>query len=353
MKTKLTAQYLERLKPKALPYYVSDEQSVGLRVRVAMSGAMHWNVAYRIKGEAKPTSVSIGACDPTGKEGRTLAEARSRAAEIMKAAREGRDLIKEEAESKAADKEAMTVERLIDGYFKSTKSAVRKGGPLRTSRDIERRLKRALEPHLSKQADKLRRSDISYLLDELSEKHPREAEKRRQTIGAMYRWGVSKGYVANDPSAGTATYGRGTPRERTLSADEIRAIWTWLDEGAGKMPPDCIEVLRLQLCLGARVGEIAGMTAGEVKEQDGKLLWTLPPERSKNKRARVTPLLGTASALVEKALAKRGSGPLFRTLMTDRALTSSDVGHALKKRPLPCARFQYPRPEAHSRQDDG
>jgi integrase len=339
MKAKLTAQFLEGLKAKPQPYYVSDVQAVGLRVRVAAAGTLTWNVTYRIKGQTKPRSISLGVCDPVGKEGRSLAEARTRAAELVKSAREGRDLLAEEAEAKAEKDEALTVDGLITAYVKSVKSIRRKGGALRTADDIDRRLRRALAKHLVKRADAIRRSDISKMLDDLAEKHHREAEKRRQTIGAMYRWGLAKGYVAVDPTSGTAAYGHGEARERTLTADEVRALWAWLDAGAGQMPPDCIQVLKLQLCLGARVGEVAGMCAEEISERDGTLLWTLPPDRSKNKKERLTPLTGRARQIVEAALERRPKGALFRTAYTDRALESSDLGHALKKRPLPCPDF--------------
>jgi len=115
MKAKLTAQFLEGLKAKPQPYYVSDVQAVGLRVRVAAAGTLTWNVTYRIKGQTKPRSISLGVCDPVGKEGRSLAEARTRAAELVKSAREGRDLLAEEAEAKAEKDEALTVDGLCPG----------------------------------------------------------------------------------------------------------------------------------------------------------------------------------------------------------------------------------------------
>ncbi len=105
------------------------------------------------------------------------------------------------------------------------------------------------------------------------------------------------------------------------------------------MPPDCIAVLKLQLCLGSRVGEIAGIEASELERDGDRLVWTLPAARSKNKLQRLTPLVGTARELVEQALEHRSRGPLFLTALSDRALTSSDVGHALKKRKLPCKKF--------------
>jgi integrase len=192
---------------------------------------------------------------------------------------------------------------------------------------------------LQEAADDLTRADISDLLDPVANKHPREAEKRRQVIGAMYRWGIAKGYATTDPTAGTEGYGRGNPRDRVLTPEEIKAFWSWLDAGAESMPPNCITALRLQLCTGARIGEIAGIDASELRYDGDKLIWTLPPPRSKNKQERVTPLVGKARELVEAALARRKRGNLFRTPLSDRALTSTDVGHALKNRTLPCPKF--------------
>ena len=335
---RLTATNLAALRPKTTPYYVSDEQQVGLRVRIATSGSLTWNVAYRIKG-GSTKSVSLGPCDPNGRRGLGLADARERASDIVKAARQGRDLLEEEQEARHARQDRLSVDALIERYAKGIKSPNRSGGALRTADDIERRLVRALSAKLKRPADSLTRADISHLLDQVSEKYPREAEKRRQSIGAMYRWGVAKGYVSTDPTAGSEGYGRGGPRDRVLSPDEIRAFWNWLDSGAKEMPPDCIAALRLQLCTGARIGEVAGMQASELHQEGAMLVWTLPAARSKNKNERVTPLVGKARAIVEEAVAQRKRGSLFKTAQSDRTLSSTDVGQALKKRKLPCPHF--------------
>ncbi|WP_444851215.1 tyrosine-type recombinase/integrase [Neoaquamicrobium sediminum] len=329
---------LSALRPQAKPYYVSDDQQVGLRVRVAPTGALTWNVAYRIKGGGTK-SASLGPCDPNGRKGLGLADARERAADIVRAARQGRDLLGEEFDERAAQRERLTIQKLIETYAKSIKSPNRKGGALRTADDIERRLLRALSGKLQVAADDLTRGQLSELLDSVADERPREAEKRRQVIGAMFRWGIAKGYVTIDPTAGTESYGQGDPGERVLEPVEIEAFWKWLNAGADKMAPDIIDVLRIQLCIGARVGEVAGMDASELRTEDGKLIWTLPAARSKNKSERVTPLAGRARQTVEHALERRKRGPLFQTALSARTLTATDIGHALLKRTLPCAHF--------------
>jgi integrase len=325
--------------PQEKPYYVADSEQKGLRVRISPSGAKTWSLTYRIRGLKDVKSHSLGPCDPEGKKGLSLAEARDRAADIMKAARLGRDLIEEEREEERIKRERLKVKELIDRYAKDVKSPKRKGGALRSADEIERRLKRALATNLESAADAIRRADISMLLDAVAEKHPREAEKRRQVVGAMYRWGISKGYVMTNPVEGTASYGDGEPRERRLDPEEIKLVWDWFDAGAGGIPPDCIEVLRLQFCLGNRASEIGGMNTSELLRQGESLLWKLPASRSKNKKERSIPLIGLARTIVEAALERHKSGPLFRTLLTDRALASDDIGGALGERTLPCAHF--------------
>src|SRR3954467_10666484 len=144
MKKRLTAVVLSALRSKDAPYYVADEQQAGLRVRVGVNGALTWTLSYRIKGEAGTKSLSLGVCDPEARVGLGLAEARDRAAAIIKAARQGRNLQAEEIGARREAKERITVADLIDRYGKHIASPHRAGGALRTASDIERRLKRAL-----------------------------------------------------------------------------------------------------------------------------------------------------------------------------------------------------------------
>jgi integrase len=59
-----------------------------------------------------------------------------------------------------------------------------------------------------------------------------------------------------------SSYGVEKSSDRVLSLEEIANLWPWL--AADDVPPDCRDVLRLELALGARCGELAGMTADEI-----------------------------------------------------------------------------------------
>ena len=314
----LTHRSIEALRPAEQPYRISDQRCIGLAVRVAPSGAKTWDLAFRIRGSGKVRRMSLGRVADV-----SLEKARERANELTSAARGGRDLIAEEERDRVAAASRFTIENLIELYVRR-----RVAGRLRTAREIESRLRRALSPILDRYADDIRRRDIRELLDAVAERgSEREAEKRRQTVGAMFRWALSQDIVETDPTAGLRAYDPGTPRNRVLTAEEIQAFWTWLDSQI--LPRDAAAILKLQLLTGARCGEISGLCADEIDRVQWN--WTLPAARSKNKRPRVTPLIGLTRQIIEDRLQTVASGPLF-TAETGAVLTAAHIGHYLLAR---------------------
>lgn len=338
MKKNLTALSIAALTPKAAAYYVGDAKQDGLRLRVAPDGRLTWNVTVRVK-HGKILSVSLGRCDHEGRNGLDLAGARKRTAEIIKAARQGIDLIAVEAADRKAKAALINVSGLIEAYCRDISNPHRKGGALRTAMEIEGRLKRALATRLADPASELVRRDFAELLDAVFLEFPREAEKRRQQIDVLFKWGVAKGYLDANPMVGLPSYGTSPPRHRVLSPDEMKAFWCWLADGADNMPTDVINVLKVQFLTGARVGEVAGMTVSEFSREGERLLWTLPEARSKNKKSYTRPLVGQAREIVEKVLELDVQGSLFRILDRSRALRAYDIGLALNNRTRPVAHF--------------
>jgi integrase len=323
----LTHRSIETMRPADLPYRVKDQRCFGLAVRVAPSGVKTWDLAFRIRGSAKTRRISLGRVTDIG-----LEAARERAAELTRAGRAGRDLIAEEQSARAVSASRLTVEQLIAEYTRR-----RVVGRLRTASEIERRLKRALGPILHRFPNEMRRRDIRELLDAAADQGiVREAEKRRQTIGAMFKWAISQDLVDVNPAIGLAPYHATSLKDRVLSADEVSRLWDWLASDA--LPLAHANVLRLQVLTGARCSEVGGMALEEI---DTALWnWTLPAARSKNGKPRVTPLVGLAREIVRDALAERKSRVLFGTGIGS-ALTSSHVGTCLlvRRTKLPIAAF--------------
>ena len=101
---------------------------------------------------------------------------------------------------------------------------------------------------------------------------------------------------------------------------------------------EAADILKLELLLGARCGEIAGLQTAEVDRQ--KWIWTLPASRSKNGRQRVTPIVGLAREILEQRLFVVEKGPHFR-LEKGVVVTSAHIGHYLltRRTTLPIAVF--------------
>ena len=323
----LTHRTLNALRPASSAYRISDQRCIGLAVRVAPSGLKTWDLAFRIRGSAKVRRVSLGRVSDV-----SLEKARERANELTSAARVGRDLLMEEERNRAVAASRITVGNLIDFYVRR-----RVSGRLRTAKEIESRLKRSLFALSTRFVEEIRRRDIRELLDAVADKGiEREAEKRRQAIGAMFRWALSQDIVEADPTAGLQAYDLGTPRDRVLTAKEVHLLWQWFD--CGGLPCNPTDIMKLQLLLGARCSEISGLCAEEVN--CGEWTWLLPAARSKNKRPRATPLVGTARQIIESRLSKTHTGPLFRS-QTGSVLTAAHIGHYLlaRRHRLPVARF--------------
>lgn len=193
---------------------------------------------------------------------------------------------------------------------------------------MELRLNRTFATLKTRYVDEIRRRDLREVLDTVAGRGaPREAQQQRQLMRVLFKWALSQDVVESDPAAGLASFGSSPRRDRILSDDEIKTLWDWLE--ASDMPGSYVDALRFQLATGARIGEVGGITASEIDRKEW--LWTLPAERSKNGRSRVTPLVGFAKAIVEKRLEKLSEGPLF---LAERGhlLTSNDVAAMIVKR---------------------
>ena len=248
------------------------------------------------------------------------------------AARQGVDLIADEAEKREAKARAMTLGKLVDLYL-----ARRVTGRLRSAASVARILRRVLEPLAGMHAADVRRRDLSPLLEAIAARgRARSAGNARQLISGLFTWAEKQDIVATNPTKGLATFDSGTPRDRVLDADEIRALWPWLET----LPPGVADALRVQLLIGARIGEVGGMTVQEVDRD--KWVWTLPAARSKNKRARMTPLVGLARQIIEARITAAGDDDRLFPSETGAALTSASIGTALftRRSRLPIALFR-------------
>jgi integrase len=325
----LTARTIDSLKAGSIaPYRIKDTLTRGLCLRVAPSGEKSWDIAYRVKGDSRVRHLSGGRY---GDPGASLEAMRTRVNALTAAGRQGVDLIADEAEAREVKSKAINVHALTELYL-----ARRVTGRLRSAPAVARILRRVLEPLAAKPADDVRRRDLAPLLEAIAARgHQRLAGLSLRLLVTMFRWALSQDIVSNDPTRGLSSYDAGTPRDRVLDADEICLLMAWLPN----LPSAIGDALYVQLATGARIGEVVGMTTDEIDRD--KWLWTLPASRSKNKRPRVTPLVGAARSIIEARIADADGDLLFPDAVGG-ALTSVSVGNALLRRRhrLPIAMFK-------------
>lgn len=319
----LTKLGLDAMEAEPAPYRVPDTRCKGLAIRVAVDGRKTWDCAFRIKGAAVKR-VSLGAFPEV-----SLEAARKRANALTEAGRAGVDLVARERAEAAEKERRLTVAAMIERYCEAHVRG------LRTARETESRLKRALHSRLEAPVEDLKRRDLRELFDEAkSAGCLREAEKRRLTVGAMFRWAVDEDLIESDPMAGMRSYGPGATRDRVLSDEEIRTLWRWLE--CASIPQAHSDVLKVQLAIGARCGEVGGMRAEEVDA--AKWIWTLPASRSKNGRERITPLVGLAREIVERRSSTIERDGIMFPSEAGTPLNSATIGQALiyaRERDLP------------------
>jgi integrase len=185
--------------------------------------------------------------------------------------------------------------------------------------------------------DEIRRRDLREVLDRVADRGtPREAQQQRQLMRVIFKWALSQDLIESDPASALASFGPSPRRDRVLSDEEIKALWDWM--GQSDMPRAYVDALRFQLATGARIGEVGGITSAEIDRDTW--IWTLPAERSKNGRSRVTPLVGFAKEIAAARLEATTDGSLFLG-HGGTVLKSNDVGTMLVKRRkhMPVAHF--------------
>ena len=106
--------------------------------------------------------------------------------------------------------------------------------------------------------------------------------------------------------------GKREARERTLSGEELRAVWA----AAGEMGYPYGPLFRLLTLTGQREREVADMRFSEI--DFGKRLWTVPAERMKGGRAHEVPVGPIAYALLESVPKWTGGQYIFTTTQGEK-----------------------------------
>jgi integrase len=277
MRQKLTPAFVAKppLPAPGRDRIVYWEGNFGLMVTA--KGHRSYVVQYRAGKKSRRMSL---------KAGLSLQEARREARAIIGAVAKGADPL---GERRKADASASnTLKAVAEAYM------ARDGGKLRTHNQRRLTFTRLIYPALgARQIDTIKRSEIVLLLDRIeAESGPHMAQKVLSILSKLFNWHASRDDDFMSPIVrGMArTQLKDYARDRTLSDDELRAVW----RAAEAFPQPFGHFVRFLLLTATRRGEAARMTRDELAGGD----WIISAARMKANEEHVIPLSKAAAAIL-------------------------------------------------------
>ncbi len=248
-------------------YWASDPPGFG--VRVTTTGRKTFALRYRIAGRLR--RLTLGAY-PT----LSLADAPRAARKALGAVALDQDPAQDRQDARQAETFASLAEIYIEKHANQ-----------KTSGHEDRRIiANELLPHWKwTKATAIRRRDVRELLEAIANRPaPVMANRVQAVISTIFNVGIQREIVDTNPCTQLERSIRERARDRVLSDDELRSLWTTL-EG---QPCEEAAWLRLRLVTAQRSQEVRAMLWRDV-DLDGKW-WTIPATAAKNRLAHRVPL---------------------------------------------------------------
>jgi hypothetical protein len=282
MRRDITDAWLRGLKPPETGRLeIWDTREAGLVLRLTHLGVSSWSVRARTH-EGKRTRPTLGTWPTLG-----IANARKLARVELAKIQGGADPVA----SKKADRAARTAraglptvaDRLTE--WREAKAAAWSD---RYRREVERLCKTEIVPVIGVRAlVETTRQDWTSLIATKYRRAPGVGGMLYRTASAFLNHAEAHGWIGAPllPRKGLAVIAPPVPaRERTLSDDELSAIWT----AANGLRPKARAFVHLLAMTAAREIEVADIATGEIDLATAT--WSIPGVRTKNRRGIVLPL---------------------------------------------------------------
>ncbi|WP_338827621.1 tyrosine-type recombinase/integrase [Bradyrhizobium sp. 27S5] len=305
----LTVTRIDGAKPrvgpngKAIRTEIPDARQAGLYLIVQPNGKKSWAVRYRHAGA--PKKLTLGPYP-----GLELKKARRLAGNAFTALAEGHDpaalkRANQEQERKAAaekkrgqrDRFENVARDFIERYAKPR--AKKKGRPdawKETARILG--LKAAADDHgelaehrgefipywRGRRIQEITKRDVVERIEKIADRAPIMANRSLAAIRKLFNWAVARDILPASPCIGVAAPSPERSRDRVLTDDELRLVWTAADIDGWPFGP----IVKLLMLTGQREAEVAGLSAKEI--DTGTRLWSLAGSRTKNSESHDVPL---------------------------------------------------------------
>ena len=139
----------------------------------------------------------------------------------------------------------------------------------------------------------LRRRDVRELVEAIAERGaPILANRVLALVRKMLNFAVEREWLDANPASGVRRPAPERRRDRVLTNEEIRSLWTQLDNEV----PAMAAAFRLRLITGQRSGELRSMRWGDLDLETS--IWTIPGEHAKNGLPHRVPLTEPAREIL-------------------------------------------------------
>jgi integrase len=296
------------LKPAAARIDYFDRSLPGFGIRVSPAGQKTWQLLHRINGRLQRLTLRDPKTDVSTYPTLTLARARELAREALQGSSVGDNV---GAARKLARERSFST--LADLYIE--KHAKRKK---RSWREDARLVRSELEAWKDRPAASIRRADVRELLEAIVGRgSPVTANRVLALVRKILNFAIDQEWVEANVAAKMARPAAEQSRDRVLTADEIRSVWTWLDReletDAGEQATRELQlnqdVLQLRLITAQRGGEVIDMRWQDVDLVDA--WWTIPAERAKNGLPHRVPLSAMAATIIAARLATANAKAVY------------------------------------------
>jgi integrase len=272
----ITAKKVESIKASHQRQEIPAGPPGGLMLIVHPSGKKVWALRYRYRGV--PAKYTLGDYPVI-----SLARARQKAVEALADLDRGIDPREKPAEG------ADAVTAVAEEWMK------RKVARTRTAHEVDRMLRKEIvEPWKKKRVSEIEKPDVLRVLDAIVDRGaPVTANRVLSIMKRWFGWAKERGYIETSPVADIKRPTVEKSRDRVLSEDEVRAVWTaaeTLDYPHGPF-------LRMVILTAQRRTEVASMRWSHIDED--KALWTLPAESTKAGRVHDVPLSSAAMEILK------------------------------------------------------
>jgi integrase len=281
MGTKITKRVVDQTVADDKEVWVWDSEVKGFGLRVHPSGRKAYVVEYRPGDGGRKAPKRRYTIGQHGSPW-TPDASRSEAQRILGLVRAGDDPAAERVENR--HKDGNTVEQLTAAFIEKYAKQNQKSW-----KTTERVLHKEMIPAFgSKHIADVSRQDIVQMLDKVTKRGAVMANRTLAYVRKFFNWCVERGEISENPCKGLKPPGKISNRTRVLDDNELAEVWQAAEKTAYPFGP----IVKLLILTAQRLNEVGGMRWDEVDLKSKT--WTLPAERTKNKRHHEVALTDTA-----------------------------------------------------------